>query len=913
MTVLKSKLKKPQDGALSGTRHEVSRALSLGAMLLIAVYGVARPLANQFAPYSADSAFAALALCLLGGVCGILVLLHRSIALPRSHLLCALLWTGLLVWGAVRSPNMGHGIPYAVDFVSYILLLLCGYILAQYNRETFSIVVRSVIAMTVVEAFTGLWQHFVELPRVLRLFETDSEVLPDLLKSTAGNARLHGGNVFGSFAYPNSLSIYVGMGFLLLAGSVWATWRTSPSQSQSQSGMESEKPTRPSVFMALILWGSLGFVLIAALKYTDSKGTFVAVGGGLWALFLFKNKQTHPRMYWVLKNFSFLVLFLGITALILATLGILDTHPFGLSLQVRFEYWKSALRMILLEPIQGVGLAGFSEHYAFFKTAIGTEVKEVHNDYLQLWVELGPLGLLTYLGTWFMILRTGCVGSNSGMPSGQSIGNSDSEIGASRRFEGTVFLGAVMAFVFMGVAFQTLNFGDVLRLFETDGANESGVISGAFFALAAPVLFICVFIATRRIKNDAAMILAVKAVLIAVLLHEMIDFDLRAQAVLGTSFFLGGMLLALKTPTEIAPFQSVKSVYWLSCFDRLGRFFPLVLSLILLPLAVWTPAQSGLARTNAESLEDEAHALAAKPSSDVNTRALFKLRAQAAYERLAALNYAPYDADAWMDLAFSLEALSEPERKESGLNSFNVVELLEKSARKRPFSHIPLAQLGHHFSRNGDWKNAALWYQRAGVRYPFHPGIKLWLGDALLMDGHAIEAATFYLEAFTLDQQINDTNVRLSAIYTDPRAGVFPRHRRDLEIFQEVNHCLSSKNLDERTLRGLRLRKVVGLCALVRESERLKTGTEKTRNEFTADIQSTLAQFLNQLTDVGERAHATFHSALSYEITDLDKNVSAEKNAAWTLAKQAHAEAQQAGKLSTEQSLFDRLRLIFDR
>jgi O-antigen ligase len=45
----------------------------------------------------------------------------------------------------------------------------------------------------------------------------------------------------------------------------------------------------------------------------------------------------------------------------------------------------------------GVGLGGFAEHYTQFKTVLGEEVKEVHNDYLQLLSEMGFLGALFIL------------------------------------------------------------------------------------------------------------------------------------------------------------------------------------------------------------------------------------------------------------------------------------------------------------------------------------------------------------------------------------------------------------------------------------------------------------------------------------------------------------------------------------
>src|SRR5437868_3143233 len=117
-------------GAPAG-RDELDRALSTGAVLLAAMYIVARTAANQFSPYSGESAFAGLIAVLLGLCVAIKSFVTpRPLRLPNSLVLFAVIWSGIFIWAALRSPNPGIGIPLAGDAGTYLLLLLCGYLLA---------------------------------------------------------------------------------------------------------------------------------------------------------------------------------------------------------------------------------------------------------------------------------------------------------------------------------------------------------------------------------------------------------------------------------------------------------------------------------------------------------------------------------------------------------------------------------------------------------------------------------------------------------------------------------------------------------------------------------------------------------------------------------------------------------------
>src|SRR5581483_245936 len=97
----------------------------------------------------------------------------------------------------------------------------------------------------------------------------------------------------------------------------------------------------------------------------------------------------------------------AVALLAAGTLGALGPQPFGLSMEVRLDYWRSALAMWKEHPLGGVGLGGFTENYPLFKMPMGEEVKDTHNDFLQHATELGMLAPLVYLAIWWFVCGAG--------------------------------------------------------------------------------------------------------------------------------------------------------------------------------------------------------------------------------------------------------------------------------------------------------------------------------------------------------------------------------------------------------------------------------------------------------------------------------------------------------------------------
>ena len=77
------------------------------------------------------------------------------------------------------------------------------------------------------------------------------------------------------------------------------------------------------------------------------------------------------------------------------------------SLTVRVDYWKAGLGMLRDYPVFGSGLGTFGTLYAKYKLLQGRETQLAHNNYLQVWIEMGILGIVSFLWLWIAFLRRG--------------------------------------------------------------------------------------------------------------------------------------------------------------------------------------------------------------------------------------------------------------------------------------------------------------------------------------------------------------------------------------------------------------------------------------------------------------------------------------------------------------------------
>ena len=80
--------------------------------------------------------------------------------------------------------------------------------------------------------------------------------------------------------------------------------------------------------------------------------------------------------------------------------GLVDRFLNNTTVKERLYYWRSARSMIALSPLTGNGLGSYGELYQTHKILEAHEVQDAHNIFLQLFCEMGLIGILLF-GLWF--------------------------------------------------------------------------------------------------------------------------------------------------------------------------------------------------------------------------------------------------------------------------------------------------------------------------------------------------------------------------------------------------------------------------------------------------------------------------------------------------------------------------------
>ncbi len=87
------------------------------------------------------------------------------------------------------------------------------------------------------------------------------------------------------------------------------------------------------------------------------------------------------------------------------TISASKVKPFKDSSRVRLQYWQAGLEMIKEKPLLGFGLGSFGRVYGKYKLPEAEETQMAHNNFLQIWTELGIVGFLIFLSIFIFYFR----------------------------------------------------------------------------------------------------------------------------------------------------------------------------------------------------------------------------------------------------------------------------------------------------------------------------------------------------------------------------------------------------------------------------------------------------------------------------------------------------------------------------
>lgn len=277
--------------------------------------------------------------------------------------------------------ELSHSLAFSAVIIAPVSFLLFLHtrspILSEKDRAI-QIFIMAIFLAAILVIVYGIYQHYIGLERMREFAKTHYDVTrlhPDLAARI-----LYGREVFSTFLFSPALASYLG---IIL-------------------------PIALSFFIYLSNWKRIfpGVIFISGvfcLYLTFSYGGWVS---SLFAIFLvlfisLRKYRVHLLIFSAIV--AFLFLFFYIRGFITPRLS----EAMAASIEVRLDYWRATWRMILDYPLFGSGLGTFSSLYAQHKIPFAEETRMAHNNYLQVFSEMGILGVLSFLWMWVAFLKAG--------------------------------------------------------------------------------------------------------------------------------------------------------------------------------------------------------------------------------------------------------------------------------------------------------------------------------------------------------------------------------------------------------------------------------------------------------------------------------------------------------------------------
>ncbi|MCK4905681.1 O-antigen ligase family protein [bacterium] len=201
-------------------------------------------------------------------------------------------------------------------------------------------------------------------------------------------SRLNTDRAFSTFLYPNTLATFL---MMILPFAIFSAVFCDKKNNDTKH-----------IIAKRIFFSALSLLILFAFVLTFSKGGTVVLILS-WLLFLLF-KVPKSRKVIAVAGFVFLLAF----AMFFAYNGDYIANklqPVKASSRVRVEYWRAGLEMLKEKPLVGFGLGSFGRIYAKYKLPKAEETQMAHNDFLQIWTELGAVGFLIFLSIFIFYFR----------------------------------------------------------------------------------------------------------------------------------------------------------------------------------------------------------------------------------------------------------------------------------------------------------------------------------------------------------------------------------------------------------------------------------------------------------------------------------------------------------------------------
>lgn len=307
---------------------------------------------------------------------------QRSLIL-RVGKVDAMMWLFVLAGfiATVLSPGVHSSMVILRQFVSYAVLYFV-IVHAVDSPQQQKRILKFFLISTAIVAWLALYQFFVGFEETARVVR--QRIAPEL--QDAYLARIARRRVFSVFVYPNSLAGFLLVSFplTLFYGAMQKEWFS--------------RKNRKKLIAYVVVLPLTCFVSFLLTQSKASYLTFFLIGVAS-VIAARKRLGLRPRAVAVI-----LVVSLAIVSVILITpLGRkLLIEKGGFTLSERLGYWKTGARMIPRSPVIGNGLNSFGLLYPRYQLPGTGEARNAHNNFLQVLVETGAIGLIFFVAFWVL-------------------------------------------------------------------------------------------------------------------------------------------------------------------------------------------------------------------------------------------------------------------------------------------------------------------------------------------------------------------------------------------------------------------------------------------------------------------------------------------------------------------------------
>jgi len=582
-----------------------------------------------------------------------------------------------------------------------------------------------VVGLGVVSAYQCAEQLLVSNKVTIEQYEQDPKSLLDPLGIEPGTFphflfehRLYSRGIRGHFTTSNSaasFSILASFAALVLLLRRRADCKAHPDK------------LSPSLLPALAT-----LTVIAGLFLTKSKGGILAFVAGvvLFAGLLGFRRQLAAHRRCVLAIIvPLVILVVGAAGYVMVSYGLRHgSLPGGNSMLVRWQYWAASARMYADHPWTGIGLGNFSNHYPHYKPAPALEsVSDPHNILLSLLTQCGPLGLLGFFAMVFVPLwRLAAPAGELPLPESR---HSPSPFRKPALLMLFVVSGALM--VLRPMLIPTTSGGGVeILLYEIISlyiAPAAAFLIG-FALITAPLeQTLPPPSSSGRTILPAAMTSAV----LAVLLHNLIDFAIFEPGVWMTFWVAMACLVAVNSPRRAdAPTAGQVPPAW-----RAAIVAGAVLLAGVYYSHVWRPVWSTTVK-----MQNALHAVSVGRFDQAHN----DLDAAFAIDPLSSVT-ANLNGRLYLQ-QYEMAGQKQPEWLEQA------ARYLRKAIETNPADYRNYEKLALAYSQWQRWQDAHDWYLKAAELYPGCERLWFRLGQAAEQLGKRDAALTYYTKAVQIEE-----------------------------------------------------------------------------------------------------------------------------------------------------------------